>query len=142
MKEALGYLLMIVLITIFWSASYMFYTRGDITGTYIAFSFGAFLVLLFIFCIHYYIKIRRRNEFVSQDFETVMTHFHYVEKIGDFYIVHTIWIDSEGDQYMFKSDMIKYNPEIVLKDKLVPVKISLLNRNYYTMDLSSLPKLA
>lgn len=143
MREVIGFLILIGLIIVLWSGAYVFYSQGDMTGTYVTFGFGAFFAVLFIYSIHYYMNLKRRDEFVHQDYETIMTHFHHVENTGnDWYIIHTIWLDPEGNQYFFKSDMIKYNPEMVLRDKLVPVKVSLLNRTYYTMDLSSLPKLA
>lgn len=143
MREVGGFLLLSGIIAVLWSGAYVFYSQGDITGMYVAFGIGAFFAVLFVYSVHYYINLKRRDDFVSQDFEVIMTHFHHVEDQGnDWYVIHTIWLDDEGHQHFFKSDMIKYNPEIALRDKQIPVRVSLLNRTYYTMDLSSLPKLA
>jgi len=143
MREAVGFLIMAGLIIVLWSGAYAFYSQGNITGMYVFFGFGALFAVLFVYSIHYYMNLKRRDEFVSQDFEVIMTHFHHVEDQGsDWYVIHTIWLDDEGNQHFFKSDMIKYNPEIALRDKQIPVKVSQLNHTYYTMDLSSLPKLA
>lgn len=143
MKKFSGFLFLIGLIAVLWLAAYISYTSGDIAGTYITFGLGASFTILLMYSIHHCLNLKRKDEFVSQNFEIIMTHFHHIEEIKqNLYYLHTIWLDAEGNQYLFKSDELQYNPTIALRGQLIPVKISQLNRSYYTMDLSSLPKLA
>lgn len=143
MKEFFGYLLLIGIITLIWGSSFAFYNQGDMMGAAVTFGIGSIFALLFVYSVYYTINVHRRNNLVAEDYEVVMTQFYRVEDHGhDWYVVHSIWIDPEGDQYTFQSEMMKYNPEFILRGKEIPVKISRKNRALYTMDLSFLPKLA
>lgn len=144
MKQVFGYLLLISLITIIWSASIMFFSRGDTAGGFVCFGIGSIFASLLVFAVVSEVRAKTNRDFVEKSYEVVNTELNYVEALSDdLFYVHTKWVDPDGGaEYFFKSRYLAYNPERFLKGKSIPVKISTTNYKRYVVDLSMLPKKA
>ncbi len=144
MKQFFGYLLLLALIFICWWAAYTFYSAGETPGVYIAGFFGILFSSLLLYAVGYELRKSYRIAFVNKDYDLIMTQLDYIEALSkDLYYVHTKWVDPDGGAiFYFKSEYLQFNPEKLLKDQEIPVKISRRNYQLYTVDLSFLPKLA
>ncbi len=146
MKQLFGYFLLVGIISICWGGSYHFGSAGDTTGAIVCFGIGSIFALMFVYAIGSEIRTKLNREFVEKNYEVVLTDLDYVEEIGNdgnLYYIHTKWVDPDGGtEYFFKSDYMYFNPERFLKDKKIPVKISIENYKNYVVDLSMLPKKA
>lgn len=144
MGKVFAYLLMFGILFFCGWAGLVFYAQGDMTGALVGLGLLLSFATFFIFMTISTTKLTQQQDLNGQNYELVMTRLDHVESLGnDYYYVHTKWVDEDGGaEYFFKSGYVNFNPESFLKDKEIPVKISLEDYRDYAVDLSMLPQKA
>lgn len=144
MKKVAAYLIMIGIFSFCFWFSFVMFSQGDTVGTIAGIGLGVSFFVFFVFIIMYSAKVTQQHQFVDKDYEIVMTQFDSVEHVGeDCYYVHTKWVDLDGGaEYFFRSSYVNFHPQKFLKNKEIPVKISIKDYRIYTVDLSMLPQKA
>lgn len=145
MKQFFGYMLLVAIIVVLFMGAFAFTKNSeDLPGVFIAGGLGTFFLLLLIYCIVYEVRKFRTRDIVLEDYVEIMTDVYNVERLAeDHYYIHTCWIDPDGGaKYYFKSEYILFNPEFIVKNRKIPVKISQQDYRKYYVDLSFLPKKA